>query len=43
VVFKNNQNNNGNMQMIPKIPIPISKELREYIEDFIPDWHNIRK
>lgn len=41
--FKNNQNNNGNMQMIPKIPIPISNELKDFIENFIPDWHNIRK
>ena len=30
------------MSLIPKQEIPISKELREYIEDFLPDFYNIR-
>jgi hypothetical protein len=31
------------LSMIPKEPIPISDELKQYIEDFIPDFYGIRK
>lgn len=33
----------GELKMIPKSPIPISDELKEYIEDFLPDFYGIRK
>jgi hypothetical protein len=32
----------GEMSLIPKRPIPISQELREYIEEFLPDYYGIR-
>ena len=43
-LYKNDQHNdNGNMSLIPKQPIPISEELKEYMEDFLPDFYGIRK
>jgi hypothetical protein len=43
-LYKNNQHlGSGNMSLIPKQPIPISKELRDYIEDFLPDFYGIRQ
>ena len=33
----------GELSLIPKEPIPISEELKEYIEDFLPDYYGIRK
>ena len=42
-IFKNNQHNdNANMEMIPKRAIPISEELKKYMEDFLPDFYGIR-
>lgn len=42
-LYKNHSNLDcGEMSLIPKQEIPISKELREYIEDFLPDFYNIR-
>jgi hypothetical protein len=32
----------GELTIIPKQPIPISKELQEYIEDYLPDYYDIR-
>lgn len=32
----------GEMALIPKEPITISKELQEYIEEFLPDYYGIR-
>jgi hypothetical protein len=34
--------NTGEMTLIPKQPIPVSEELREYIRDFLPDYYGIR-
>jgi hypothetical protein len=34
--------NLGEMSLIPKEPIPISQELKEYIEEFLPDYYGIR-
>lgn len=34
--------NSGEMSLIPKQPIPISEELKEYIEEFLPDYYGIR-
>ena len=31
------------MSLIPKSPIPISKELKDYIESYLPDYYGIRK
>jgi hypothetical protein len=43
-IFKNNQHNEANeMTIIPKQPIPISDELKEYIREFLPDYYGIRK
>lgn len=43
-LYKNYSNLDcGEMSIIPKSPIPISDELREYIEEFLPDFHCIRK
>ena len=43
-LFKNNQHiDTGEMTLIPKQPIPISEELKEYIEEFLPDFYEIRK
>lgn len=33
----------GELKIIPKQPIPISEELKNYIEEFLPDFHGIRK
>ena len=42
-LYKNNpQLSSGNMTLIPIQPIPISQELQEYIEEFLPDFYNIR-
>ena len=42
-LYKNNQHNDaGEMSLIPKEPIPISEELQEYIEEFLPDYYGIR-
>ena len=42
-LYKNKQDiDAGEMTLIPKQPIPISDELREYIEDFLPDFYGIR-
>jgi len=42
-LYKNNgQNINKNMYMIPLTPIPISEELKQYIEEFLPDFYDIR-
>jgi len=30
------------LSLIPKEPIPISEELKEYIEEFLPDYYGIR-
>jgi hypothetical protein len=32
----------GEMSLIPKQTIPISKELSEYIREFLPDYYGIR-
>ena len=43
-IYKNNGHlGNSNMTIIPKEPISISEELKEYIEDFLPDFYGIRK
>jgi hypothetical protein len=43
-LYKNYSNiDTGEMSLIPKQPIPISEELREYIRDFLPDYYGIRK
>jgi hypothetical protein len=43
-LYKNNQQmGTDNMTLIPKQTIPISKELKEYIEEFLPDYYGIRK
>ena len=43
-LYKNNQHNDtGELKIIPKQPMPISEELKEYIEDFLPDYYDIRK
>jgi hypothetical protein len=42
-LYKQNSNlDRGELKIIPKQPIRISEELREYIEEFLPDYHNIR-
>jgi hypothetical protein len=42
-LLKNSQNlYNDQMSFIPKQPIPISEELRDYIEEFLPDYYGIR-
>jgi hypothetical protein len=42
-LYKSKQDiHRGEMTIVPKQEIPISKELREYIEDFLPDFYNIR-
>jgi hypothetical protein len=42
-LYKNNSKIcNKEMSIIPKQPIPISKELQEYIEDYLPDYYGIR-
>jgi hypothetical protein len=42
-LLKNSQNlYYDQMSLIPKKPIPISQELREYIEEFLPDYYGIR-
>jgi hypothetical protein len=42
-LYKNGQQNaSGETKIIPKQPIPISKELQEYMEEFIPDYYGIR-
>jgi hypothetical protein len=35
--------NASELIIIPKQAIPISKELKEYIEEFLPDFYGIRK
>ena len=43
-IFKNNQHNDrGELTIIPKQPISISEELKEYIESFLPDYYGLRK
>ena len=43
-IYKNYSNiNAGMMSLIPQSPIPISKELQDYIRDFLPDYYGIRK
>ena len=43
-LYKNKQDiDAGEMTIIPKQPIPISEELKEYIEEFLPDYYGIRK
>jgi hypothetical protein len=42
-LYKNYSNlDRGELKIIPKQPIRISEELREYIEEFLPNYHNIR-
>lgn len=42
-MIKNNANLYvGEMHLIPKQPIPISDELKEYIESYLPDYYDIR-
>ena len=42
-LYKNYSNLDcGEMTLIPTKPIPISQELMEYIEEFLPDYYNIR-
>jgi hypothetical protein len=42
-LYKNNQHNDGNaMSLIPKKPIPISEELKEYIREYLPDYYGVR-
>jgi hypothetical protein len=42
-LYKNYSNlDRGELTIIPKKEIPISEELRRYIEEFLPDYHNIR-
>ena len=42
-LYKNNQHTClGEMSLIPKELIPISKELKEYIEEFLPDFYDNR-
>lgn len=42
--YKNSQNLFfKEMSLIPKQPIPISKELQEYMEEFLPDYYGLRK
>ena len=42
-LYKNYSNIDGDtMSLIPKQPIPISEELMEYIEEFLPDYYGIR-
>jgi hypothetical protein len=41
--FKLTQNlYNEQMTLIPTKPIPISDELKEYIEEFLPDYYKLR-
>ena len=42
--YKNYSNlDAGEMSLIPTKPIPISEELKQYIESFLPDYYGIRK
>jgi hypothetical protein len=42
-LYKSNRNiHYGELSLIPKQPIPISKELQDYIEEFLPDYYGIR-
>jgi hypothetical protein len=42
-LYKNNQHNDGgNMALIPKQPIPISEELKQYIREYLPDYYDNR-
>lgn len=43
--YKNTPNLHSGMALflIPKQPIPISQELKEYIKEFLPDYYGIRK
>ena len=42
--YKSTQNlyDGKSISIIPKQPIPISEELKEYIEEFLPDCYGIR-
>lgn len=42
-LYKNSsQISRKELTIIPKHPIPISKELQEYMEKFLPDYYDIR-
>ena len=42
-LYKNNSNlHRGELTIIPKQPIPISEELKQYIEEFLPDFYDTR-
>jgi len=42
-LYKSKQDiHRGEMTIIPKQSFAISEELKEYIEEFLPDYHNIR-
>jgi hypothetical protein len=42
-LYKTKQNlHRGELTIIPKQSFPISEELTQYIEEFLPDYHNIR-
>jgi hypothetical protein len=42
-LYKNNpQLGAGNMTIIPKQPIPISEELKQYMREFLPDFYDNR-
>lgn len=43
-IYKNGQDlDSGCIGLIPKQPIPISEELKEYMKEFLPDYYGIRK
>lgn len=42
-LYKNSTNiSRKEMTIIPKQPIPISEELKKYMEEFLPDYYDIR-
>ena len=42
-IYKNNQNiDQSILSIIPKQSIPISEELKKYIEEFLPDFYDTR-
>lgn len=43
-LYKNYSNlDAGEMSLIPTKPIPRSEELKQYMEEFLPDFYGIRK
>ena len=42
-LYKNSSSLDGELKIIPKSPIPISEELKDYIESYLPDFYGVSK